>query len=79
MNETKIVKILNYEVLEVFEILIKSGAKSGDLVFDMSQSDFHPVYKLGTTNICFEEKTQSKIHKIVGSSRKKDNLPFKKD
>ena len=62
MNETKIVKILNYEVLEVFEILIKSGA-----------------YRLGTTNVCFEEKTQSKIHKIVSSSRIKDNLPFKKD
>jgi hypothetical protein len=75
--KTKLVELKNGENKEVFEIAEKSGAKTGDLIYDFSEQKFHPVYKLGNTNICFEKELQSKIHKVIKSSREKDNLPFK--
>ena len=74
--KTKLVKVQNGENKEVFEIAEKSGAKTGDLIYDFSEQKFHPVYRLGNTNICFEKDFQSKIHKVIKSSRDNDNLPF---
>jgi hypothetical protein len=74
--KTKLVELQNGENKEVFEVAEKSGAKTGDLIFDETETKFHPVYRLGNTNICFEKYFQSKIHKVIKSSRDKDNLPF---
>ena len=78
MNDTRKIQLENGEVLEVFEILNKAGAETGDLVYDMTETKYHPVYRLGNTKICFNKDIQANIHKIVGSSRSKDNLPLKK-
>lgn len=74
--KTKLVELQNGENTEVFEIAENSGAETGDLIYDFNEQKFHPVYKLGNTNICFENEFQSKIHKVIKSSRDKDNLPF---
>jgi hypothetical protein len=73
---TRKIELENAGVIEVFEVLNKTGAETGDLIFDQSETKFHPVYRLGNTSICFDKEFQSNIHKIVGSSREKDNLPF---
>jgi hypothetical protein len=78
MLNTRKIELENGGILEVFEIVNESGAETGDLIFDMNETKFHPVYRLGSTNICFDAKFQANIHKIVGSSRPKDDLPFKK-
>lgn len=75
--KTKVIGLKSGNDSETFEIREKSGAETGDLVYDFSEKKFHPVYRLGNTNICFEKEFQSKIHKVIKSSRKKDNLPFK--
>jgi hypothetical protein len=77
MENTRKIQLENAGVIEVFEVLNKTGAETGDLIFDQTETKFHPVYRLGNTNICFEEYFQANIHKVVGSSRLKDNLPFK--
>jgi hypothetical protein len=73
---TRKIELENAGVIEVFEVLNKTGAETGDLIFDQTETKFHPVYRLGNTNICFDKEFQSNIHKIVASSREKDNLPF---
>jgi hypothetical protein len=78
MLNTRKIELENGGILEVFEIMNEAGAETGDLIFDMNETKFHPVYRLGSTNICFDAKFQANIHKIVGSSRPKDDLPFKK-
>lgn len=79
MKDTRKIQLENGGLIEVFEILNKAGAETGDLIFDMTETKFHPVYRLGNTKICFDKNIQANIHKIVGSSRPKDNLPFKQD
>ena len=79
MKDTRKIQLENGGLIEVFEIMNEAGAKTGDLVFDMTETKFHPVYRLGNTKICFDKNIQANIHKIVGSSRSKDNLPFKQD
>jgi hypothetical protein len=76
MENTRKIELYNGGVIEVFEILNETGAETGDLIYDFSDQKFHPVYRLGNTNVCFEKEFQSKIHKVIKSSREKDNLPF---
>jgi hypothetical protein len=76
MENTRKIELENGGVIEVFEVRNKTGAETGDLIFDQRERKFHPVYRLGNTNICFEKEFQSKIHKVIKSSREKDNLPF---
>jgi hypothetical protein len=76
MENTRKIELDNGGVIEVFEILNETGAETGDLIFDQTETKFHPVYRLGNTNICFDKEFQSNINKVVASSRQKDNLPF---
>jgi hypothetical protein len=78
MANTRKIQLENGGIIEVFEILNKAGAETGDLIFDMNENKFHPVYMLGNTNICFDKEFQSNIYKVIASSRIKDNLPFNK-
>jgi hypothetical protein len=76
MENTRKIELENGGVIEVFEVLNKTGAETGDLIFDQTESKFHPVYRLGNTNICFDKEFQDNINKVIASSRQKDGLPF---
>jgi hypothetical protein len=76
MENTRKIELDNGGVIEVFEILNETGAETGDLIFDQTETKFHPVYRLGNTNICFDKEFQSNINKVVASSREKDGLPL---
>lgn len=72
----KTIKLQNGDNLEIYQLSDKSGADTGDLIYDFNEKKFHPVYMLGNTNICFEENTQNNIYKVLGSSVLKYNLPL---
>lgn len=74
--ETFIIELQNGDTLEVYELSSKSGANTGDIIYDFSEEKFHPVYMLGNTNMCFEDTFQAKIHKVIKSSVTKHGLPF---
>ena len=71
-----VIEFKNGENIEIYQINDKSGANTGDLIYDFNEKKFHPVYRLGNTNICFEENTQNNIYKVLGSSNPKHNLPL---
>ena len=73
---TRKIELENGGVIEVFEVLNKTGAKTGDLIYNFNEQKFHPVSRLGNTKICFDKEFQSNINKVIASSRAKDNLPF---
>lgn len=74
--KTRLIELLYGDNTELFEILVDSGAETGDLIYDTKEEKFHPVYMMGNTNICFTTAFQEGIHKVLYSSREKDNLPF---
>jgi hypothetical protein len=73
-NKTKIIIVEN----DYFKIDSKTGAETGDLIYDKSEKNFYPIYQMGNTNICFDKDFQKNIHKVLASTRGTDKLPFKK-